>query len=148
VLVVAPEPPVRDDRPGGGGGERDEPAGVLGPGALERRDPDERMHHQVGGQVRHLELGDLVRRTPSHKNRISAWSRVSAKVRARPFPVTSSRSAMNCTDSVDGRVFSAAYRLSWPVYGWGCAYRRSSQVNRCRRLRCLVFVPVYPCLDM
>ena len=60
-----------------------------------------------------------VRRTPSVSIRIIAWSRASSKPRARPFPVTSSRSVMNCPASVDGRVFAGVYRCRSSVYGCG-----------------------------
>ena len=57
--AVAPRPQVHSDGPGGGRGDEDHAPQFLGPGALERRHPDEPLAHEVERQVSHPHLGDL-----------------------------------------------------------------------------------------
>jgi len=57
--VAAPRSQVGGDGPCGGRGDEDHAPRLLGPGALERHDPDEPLADQVQRQVRHPHLGDL-----------------------------------------------------------------------------------------
>ena len=67
-------------------------------------------------------LRSSIRRMPSlRRMRMIAWSRAVSKSRARPPPVTSSRSSMNSPDRVLGRPLTAAYLFSPSVYGLGAA---------------------------
>jgi hypothetical protein len=52
---------------------------------------------------------------------------------------------MKSAASVDGRTLTGAYRTRPSVYGCGCPYSTASQLNRCRRFRCLVLVPPWLC---
>jgi hypothetical protein len=83
-----------------------------------------------------------VRRTPSVSIRMIAWSRTSTNEVPFPPPVTSSRSRMNSSASVEGRDSTGPYRTSLgEAQGSGWAYRIASHLNRWCRFRCRLFVP-------
>ena len=95
--VPSPHPQIRHDRPGRRRGQRHDPplGGRAGP--LQRHHPHEQLRDHIHRQITSSAAGPA--QSAARPRSASGSSRGPARPRsprARPFPVTSSRSVMNC----------------------------------------------------